>query len=114
MRVCSTPGCATIHNGTDSRCPTHLHTAKQTHWAKTRAYNTKSHRTFRAAVLRAHPICNLCGLRESNVADHHPKSRNDLIALHLNPDAPQYGRGLCKPCHDRETAHHQPGGWNQR
>ena len=114
MRVCSTPGCPTIHEGTDSRCPTHSHTAKQAHWNKTRAYSSKGHRLFRAAILRREPICTLCGLRESTIADHHPKSRADLLALHLNANDPQYGRGLCKKCHDTQTAHHQPGGWNAR
>jgi len=35
-----------------------------------------------------------------------------LISQGLNPDDPKYGRGLCSPCHSKETAEHQPGGWN--
>jgi 5-methylcytosine-specific restriction protein A len=25
---------------------------------------------------------------------------------------PEHGRGLCKQCHDKHTAHTQPGGWH--
>lgn len=113
-RVCSTPGCPNIHDGATSRCPTHEGQAKRTHWEKTRAYSTKGHRQFRAHVLRRDPICVLCELRESTVADHHPRSRRELEALGLNPNNPDYGRGLCVPCHNAETAAHQPGGWNAR
>jgi 5-methylcytosine-specific restriction protein A len=64
-------------------------------------------------VLDRDPICVLCELAVSTVADHYPHSRRELIALHLDPDDPQYGRGLCKRCHDTETATNQPGGWNR-
>lgn len=114
MRVCSTPGCPTIYDGTASRCPEHETAAKRTHWGKTRAYSSAGHRTFREAVLRREPVCVLCGLRESSVADHYPKGRQQLIELGLNPNDPQYGRGLCKPCHDSSTAQEFPSGWNAR
>jgi 5-methylcytosine-specific restriction protein A len=48
----------------------------------------------------------------ATVADHYPLSRKELIDAGLDPNDPQHGRGLCKPCHDRETAQNQPGGWN--
>jgi 5-methylcytosine-specific restriction protein A len=51
-------------------------------------------------------------VREATVADHYPHSRKELIELGLNPNDPQYGRGLDKQCHDQETAIHQRGGWN--
>lgn len=114
MRVCSIPGCPEIHNGASSRCEKHTREAKQAHWDKTRAYSSRGHRTFRDAVLRREPICVLCGVAQSTVADHHPKGRDELLALGLNPDDARYGRGLCKPCHDKATAHTQPGGWNNR
>lgn len=53
----------------------------------------------------------ICRKAWATVADHHPLSRKQLIDAGLNPDDPNAGRGLCKPCHDRETATNQPGGW---
>lgn len=113
MRVCSVPGCPTIHDGITSRCGTHETTAKQQHWDRTKAYNTKGHRKrFRPAVLAQDPICVLCHVAQSVVADHHPRDRRTLEDLGLDPNDPQYGRGLCTPCHNRETARNQPAGWN--
>lgn len=115
MRLCSRPGCPTVYDGTASRCPGHEQAAKQQHWAKTKGYNTKGHRiTFRLAVLRRDPICVLCTLAQSTDADHYPQGRDELIEAGLNPNDPQYGRGLCSTCHKQETAAHQPGGWNAR
>jgi 5-methylcytosine-specific restriction protein A len=48
----------------------------------------------------------------ATVADHWPKSRKQLEAEGLDPNEPSYGRGLCASCHGKETAKHQPGGWN--
>lgn len=75
-------------------------------------YATAGHQRFRAAVLARDPICTVCGHAWSTVADHHPTSRADLIAQGHDPNDPSRGRGVCKRCHDRETAQHQPGGWH--
>lgn len=77
-----------------------------------RGYNSAGHARFRAAVLARDPVCVLCHKTWANTADHWPVSRRELIAQHLDPDNPTRGRGLCKRCHDRETATNQPGGWN--
>lgn len=112
-RVCSTPGCPTVFVGDGSRCADHEQGARRRHWAKAQGYNTRGHRLgFRAQVLKRDPICVSCRQAEATVADHHPKSRQDLIDLDLDPNDPRYGRGLCKSCHDRETATNQPAGWN--
>lgn len=77
----------------------------------------KAHRElFRAPVLERDPVCVLCGTTPSTHADHWPRSRKQLIAQGLDPDNPQYGRGLCASCHSRETANApgQAGGWNRR
>lgn len=64
-------------------------------------------------------LCILC-LAEGHhvpatVADHHPKSRRELLALGVpDPDADHLLRPLCARCHNRETAKHQPGGWHAR
>jgi len=113
MRVCSVPGCPEVYPSEQgSRCDGHRRQADKARGS--RGYNTKGHRSFRTAVIRRDPICTLCHQRPSTIADHHPHSRRDLIDAGLNPNDPQYGRGLCKPCHDSSTAHLQPGGWNQR
>lgn len=112
-RVCSKPGCPTTYDGEQSRCPEHLKAAKKTHWEDTKVYKSPGHREFRRLVLDRDPICVLCKIRASIVADHYPKSRKDLIALGFDPDDPRFGRGLCRGCHNSETAANQPGGWNR-
>lgn len=70
-------------------------------------------RVRRAAFLADNPRCALCN-RRANVADHHPVSRRLLIARGVvDPDTDDRLRPLCKPCHDRETAQLQPGGWHR-
>jgi len=82
--------------------------------AATQGYGRRHRETFRAAVLARDPVCKLCLKAWATEADHWPLSRRELVAAGLDPDDPQHGRGLCKPCHSRETARHQPGGWNDR
>lgn len=115
-KVCSAPGCPTIHKNPGAKCDEHKKEADRQHWANTTGYNTAGHRNvFRPAVLTRDPICVIPGCNQpSEVADHYPRSRKELIELHLNPDDPQYGRGLCTLHHNQETAINQPGGWNQR
>lgn len=115
MRVCSVTGCPTIYpKGEGSKCEKHRTAAKREHWAKTKAYSSKGHRQFRDAVLRRDPLCVVDQLAQSTVADHYPKTRQELIDLGLNPNDPQYGRGLCKKHHDQHTAATSPAGWNNR
>lgn len=104
-----------------SRCPTPV--AKPGMCANCRAktdkvrrpdgnpYSTPGHLAFREAVLARNPICMICLRARSTVADHHPHERRDLITMGLDPNDPQHGRGLCKPCHDKHTAGTSPGGW---
>lgn len=102
-----------MYEGKQSRCPRHRTEAERERGsAHDRGYNTAGHQRFRDAVLERDPICVLCDLALATVADHYPRSRKELIALNLDPNDPQYGRGLCLPCHSRETAVHQPGGWH--
>jgi len=114
MRVCSVTGCPAIYPAAEgSRCATHRKQADRDRGTATqRGYTSRAHQRFRNAVLAKDPICVLCELREATVADHYPHSRKDLIDLHLNPNDPRYGRGLCAGCHNKETAVNQPGGWN--
>jgi 5-methylcytosine-specific restriction protein A len=113
MRVCNVPGCPELYDGNQGRCPTHRRQADRARGtARDRGYNTPGHQTFRAVVLARDPICVICQAAFTTVADHYPRSRKELIELGLNPNNPDAGRGLCKPCHDSETAHNQSGGWN--
>lgn len=111
-RVCTVSGCPTLTDG--GRCDEHRKEADRFRGTATeRGYTGAGHRHFRNQILDRDPICVLCGLRESTVADHFPMSRQELIAAGLDPNDPGAGRGLCKQCHDRETARHQPGGWHR-
>lgn len=116
MRVCSKPGCPTIHDGTNgSRCPEHRAQAKRVRDSKTSVYKSAGHvKRFRPGVLERDAICVICGIRAAVVADHYPKSRQELVALGFDPDDPVHGRGLCVGCHNKATAHNQPGGWANR
>jgi 5-methylcytosine-specific restriction protein A len=116
MRVCSIHGCANLYPTTEgSRCRQHVKEADRARGTATeRGYTSKGHKTFRSAVLTNDPICVVCQVREANIADHYPHSRKELIELGMNPNNPTHGRGLCKKCHDQETAQHQRGGWNDR
>lgn len=114
LRVCAVPGCPTLTPG--GRCPAHAKASDRARGtASQRGYTSKGHRrTFREQVLARDPICKVCRKARSTVADHYPVSRRDLIAQGLDPNDPKHGRGLCDTCHNRETAQHQPGGWNDR
>ncbi|MGW1134572.1 holin [Streptomyces griseoluteus] len=120
-RVCSVPRCPeyTQH----SKCDQHRREAEQQRGsARQRGYGRDHEQRFRPAVLARDPRC-VCTDEEhghgtpcnapSRHADHHPHSRRELQAAGLDPNDPKYGRGLCTSCHSRETARHQPGGWNR-
>ena len=83
--------------------------------ATQRGYGTDHRNRFRAGVLTVNPWCVLCG-KQATVADHYPQSRRELVAAGLDPNDPQYGRGLCQPCHSKATAEYpaQRGGWNAK
>lgn len=122
LRVCSTPGCPTLHAG-KGKCPTCTAKADKQRRPNGNPYATRGHRTFRDHVLAKHPYCQcvgecghhdtMCGQR-STVADHHPLERRELVDAGLDPNDPQYGRGMCPRCHDRKTSRTSPGGWNAR
>lgn len=104
--------CGTRSHGRCAACSERAEAERGT--AAQRGYSTRGHQLFRAAVLTRDPVCVVCRVRLATVADHWPRSRRELVEAGLNPNDPQYGRGLCKPDHDRSTAQAQPGGWNRR
>lgn len=122
LRVCPSPGCPNPTPG--GRCDQCRAKAEQARGsARRRGYDHRHETHFRPGVLRRDPLCTCTTpghghgpqcLRPSSVADHHPHSRRELVAMGMDPYDPQHGRGLCKSCHDQHTAHAQPGGWNAR
>ena len=110
MKVCNVPGCPELFNGPGGRCPTHAREARAAR-VDNKVYSTAGHIRFRTAVLTRDPICTTCHLAFSTVADHYPRDRRTLVQLALNPNDPQYGRGLCTPCHNKHTAQTNPGGF---
>lgn len=112
--VCPVHGCATLTDR--GRCDKHRQEAEQKRGtASQRGYSSPSWRTVRAKILKRDPVCMVCGKQPSKHADHHPRSRKELLAEGVaDPDSMQWLRGLCASCHSRETARAQPGGWNRR
>jgi 5-methylcytosine-specific restriction enzyme A len=114
QRPCTTPGCP--NRAAAGRCDTcrgrqrRSSNHRREGWAQ--LYGT-DWPAIRLDYLTRNPYCALCP-RAATVADHYPRG---IRLLHkqrvLNPNADKYLRPLCKRCHDRETAKHQPGGWNR-
>lgn len=71
--------------------------------ATQRGYGQEHRERFRKAVLARDAWCK-CGKHRATVADHYPQSRRELEAAGLDPNDPQYGRGLCASCHGKATA----------
>lgn len=122
-RVCSTPGCPTLHQGV-GKCPDCKAKADKQRRPQGNPYRTPGHRLrFREGVLARNPRCvctdtghghdGMCG-QLATIADHYPIERVDLVTQGADPDDPKHGRGLCKTCHDKHTAATSPGGWNAR
>lgn len=112
MKVCNVHGCPTLFDGPGGRCPTHTREARAARTTN-KVYNTAGHHRFRDTVLTRDPICVIPNcINFSTVADHYPRTRRELVDLGLNPNNPDYGRGLCATHHNQHTAATSPGGWN--
>ena len=124
-RVCSTPGCPEFSDK-GGKCDDHRREAEQRRGtARQRGYGRQHEQRFRPAVLARDPHCvctddshghgQPCG-RPSVHADHWPLSRRELVTAGEDPNDPKHGRGLCQPCHAKETANNpdQQGGWARR
>lgn len=82
---------------------------------RARGYSHAGHDAFKAGVLGRDNQCTCdqhcyshhelgpC-LNAATVADHWPRTKAALIKAGLDSDDPNYGRGLCKACHDRHSA----------
>ena len=111
------PTCKTLHHGIGKcdRCKAAVQKAsdQQRGSAAARGYG-RNWTKIRGHYLKRNPQCCLCQAA-AEVPDHYPVSRRDLIERgDLHPDADQHLRPLCRPCHSKQTAIHEPGGWNRR
>lgn len=109
-RICTVRGCPEIVTGA-SRCPAHVAEADARRGSSSSRGYDRAHQRARSVVLDRDPICVLCHAAPSTVADHYPRDRRELVRLGLDPNDPSCMRGLCAPCHGRETARLQPGGY---
>lgn len=64
----------------------------------------------RRAILHRDPICVACHSRPSTIADHEPNYAALVRAGVPDPHDIQYGRGMCRPCHDAKTRTEQRAG----
>ena len=99
-RVCSKPGCPTIHDGAGT-CPTCRAQGDRARRPNGNPYASAGHRAFRRAVLQRDPLCvctGECGhhdtpcLAPSVVADHWPIERGDLLELGFRSRVPALSR----------------------
>lgn len=109
-RPCPVPGCPELIGKGERRCAKHAaeYTARdRERWrranrrrgsAASRGYGPRWRRV-RAAYLRSHPVCVMCGA-QAVVVDHIVPHRGDM-RLFWNHDNWQ---PLCKACHSRKTA----------
>jgi 5-methylcytosine-specific restriction protein A len=103
-RPCSQCGSPVIRAG---KCSRHLRMAdRQRGSSSKRGYDQNHAQLFRKPVLEAADYrCQWpdgCDA-EATVADHHPRTRMQLVADGDNPNDPQHGRALCLPHHSRHT-----------
>lgn len=113
-RRCPEPGCPEL--GTGGRCAAHASVDRVRGSPAARGYGRTHRDRFRVGVLVRDRTCVICLAAPATVADHWPRSRRELVVAGLDPDDPQYGRGLCASCHGKATAANpdQVGGWNAR
>ncbi|ONH35763.1 MULTISPECIES: hypothetical protein [Protofrankia] len=112
-RRCTTPGCAGQPDTASSTCPSCGRRRRRARPSATaQGYNAEHRDRFRAGVLARDTVCVVCQAAPSAHADHHPLSKRELRARGMDEHDPRHGRGLCQPCHSRETARAQPAGWH--
>ncbi len=112
-RPCTTPSCSGTPIPGSAKCERCAPRARRRRPSATaQGYGTEHRRRFRAGVLARDVVCVLCRLAPAEHADHWPRSKRELQAAGMDEHDPRHGRGLCARCHSKETAQHQPGGWN--
>lgn len=120
--VCSTPGCPTLVHpaGRCAECKAKAAALRRVKGGSSkgkRGYGVAWQRT-RAAYLRAHPLCMCTECDAVPVPLRQTATEVDHIDG-LGPLGPRGHdwsnlRAMTKAHHSRDTARHQPGGWNDR
>jgi 5-methylcytosine-specific restriction enzyme A len=114
MQVCARGGCGKLASG--RFCPEHLLTRREERkqFDQRRSddpirklYSTKGWQATRRLVLYRDPLCKLCKVAFSTIADHVIPARK-WIAQHGGELESFFDdsnlQGICKPCHDAKTA----------
>jgi 5-methylcytosine-specific restriction protein A len=123
LRPCPVRGC--IELAKSGACTAHRAERERARGtAQERGYSGRRWYARRSACIRRDPICVCTDLSHghgprcsapSTDADHDPIERRDLVAAGVkDPDAVEYLKGKCGPCHKKRTAATSPGGWNAR
>jgi 5-methylcytosine-specific restriction protein A len=119
--VCSTPGCPVLvfPAGRCAECVAKAAAMRRARGGSTakRGYDKGWQRT-RKAYLRLHPYCECAECAAVPMPLRQPATEVDHIDG-LGPLGPRGHdwsnlRAMTKAHHSRETAKHQPGGWNDR
>lgn len=103
LRRCTIPGCGDRPAPGRSRCPDHERSTDAARGSPAaRGYDARW-RGISARYLARHPFCVDCG-QPATTPDHDPVPRRVLVAQGVpDPDADQYLRARCTPCHSRKT-----------
>ena len=64
----------------------------------------------RKRIMARDPICVLCKVNPSTVADHFPSYMELVLAGVSDPHDERFGRGLCDECHEPLTKQQQRDG----
>ncbi len=105
--TCGAPGCDAETYA--SRCPAHARRQRRISdpgsGERAARYGSRWRQGPRAVVLARDPTCTWCWAAPSEVADHWPTERVDLVAAGLlDPDLPEFLRGACRRCANARAA----------
>lgn len=101
-RPCAEPGCPSVVEAGEDRCPTHARVQRlrerSVRTGSSSPYNSRWQKA-RAGFLAKHSVCEQCGA-PATVLDHITPHRGDWRLFW----ARENWSAKCKPCHDRKTA----------
>lgn len=123
-RPCTTGGCSGTPVRASAKCADCLARSQRPRPSATaQGYGAEHRDRFRSRVIARDPVCvcttqdhghgTPCGAPSVH-ADHWPLSKRELQDRGWDEHDPRHGRGLCHPCHSKETGRHQPAGWNDQ
>lgn len=116
LQTCPTPGCPQLTPG--GRCETCATKARGVRRTPTAKGYGEAWRRTRKAYLRAHPYCECdeCAALPELLRPHATEVNHRDGLGPLGPRGHDWTnlQAMTKSHHSRETARHQPGGWNDR